>query len=71
MAVSPIATSPARPQLNGDAIRVLIIDDDRCHAEAVAESLERVGYDCTVATSGAEGARLHRDATTATSSSPT
>jgi two-component system response regulator HydG len=41
-----------------DTIRVLVIDDDRSHAETVAESLERVGYDCTVATSGTEGARL-------------
>ncbi|MFQ3593090.1 MAG: sigma-54 dependent transcriptional regulator [Gemmataceae bacterium] len=40
-----------------DALRVLVIDDDRFHAETVAESLQRVGYDCTVATSGTEGAR--------------
>jgi two-component system response regulator HydG len=48
--------APAR-QTNGDVIRVLVIDDDRFHAETVAESLERVGYDCTVATSGQEGVR--------------
>ncbi|MFO0925605.1 MAG: sigma-54 dependent transcriptional regulator [Gemmataceae bacterium] len=47
----------AKP-LNGDPIRVLVIDDDRFHAETVAESLERVGYDCTVATSGTDGSRL-------------
>jgi two-component system, NtrC family, response regulator HydG len=40
------------------AIRVLIVDNDEPHAQAVAESLARVGYDCTVATSGAGGARL-------------
>jgi two-component system response regulator HydG len=39
-------------------IRVLIVDNDAAHAETVAESLTRVGYDCVVATSGAEGARL-------------
>jgi two-component system, NtrC family, response regulator HydG len=39
-------------------IRVLVVDDDEPHAAAVAESLERVGYDCVVATSGAEGIRL-------------
>src|SRR4051794_24520689 len=39
-------------------IRVLVVDDDEPHAEAVAESLERVGYDCTVATSGRDGLRL-------------
>jgi two-component system, NtrC family, response regulator HydG len=39
-------------------IRVLVVDDDEPLAVAVAESLERVGYDCVVATSGAEGLRL-------------
>jgi two-component system response regulator HydG len=39
-------------------IRVLVVDDDEPHAHAVAESLERVGYDCVVATSGSEGLRL-------------
>jgi two-component system response regulator HydG len=39
-------------------IRVLVVDDDEAHAKAVAESLERVGYDCVVATSGGEGLRL-------------
>jgi two-component system, NtrC family, response regulator HydG len=39
-------------------IRVLVVDDDEPHAAAVAESLERVGYDCVVATSGREGLRL-------------
>ena len=33
-------------------IRVLVVDDDESHAEAVAESLDRVGYECVVATSG-------------------
>ncbi len=31
---------------------VLIVDNDRAHARAMSESLERVGYRCTVATSG-------------------
>src|SRR3954451_20594403 len=39
-------------------IRVLVVDDDEPHAQAVAESLERVGYGCTVAASGREGLRL-------------
>jgi two-component system response regulator HydG len=42
-------------------IRVLVVDDDEPHAAAVAESLERVGYDCVIATSGAEGLRLIED----------
>lgn len=37
---------------------VLIIDNDHAHAETVAESLDRVGFHCRVATSGNEGARL-------------
>jgi two-component system, NtrC family, response regulator HydG len=39
-------------------IRVLVVDDDEPHAAAVAESLDRVGYDCVVATSGALGLKL-------------
>ncbi|RUL86964.1 sigma-54-dependent transcriptional regulator [Tautonia sociabilis] len=39
-------------------IRVLVVDDDEPHAEAVAESLRRVGYDCTVAVGGREALRL-------------
>ena len=38
--------------------QVLIIDNDQSHAETVADSLERVGFRCRVATSGNEGARL-------------
>ncbi|QEG40617.1 sigma-54-dependent transcriptional regulator [Roseimaritima ulvae] len=37
---------------------LLIVDNDPAHARAMTESLERVGYRCTVATSGPEGARL-------------
>jgi two-component system response regulator HydG len=43
-------------------IRVLIVDNEAAHAQAVAESLERVGYDCTVATSGPQGLkRIEQD----------
>lgn len=46
----------------GPPIRALIIDNDVAHAEAMADSLSRVGYECTVAVSGGEGARqLERD----------
>jgi two-component system response regulator HydG len=38
-------------------IRVLIVDNEPAHAHAMAESLEREGYPCAVATSGPEGAR--------------
>jgi two-component system, NtrC family, response regulator HydG len=39
-----------------EASRVLIIDDEPFHAETVAESLQRVGYECIVASSGEAGA---------------
>src|SRR5258708_33346 len=42
---------------SGNGLRVLVIDDEAFHAETVAESLERVGYECVVATSGSAGAR--------------
>lgn len=38
--------------------RVLIVDNDKDHARAMTESLERIGLDCTCATSGPEGAEL-------------
>lgn len=39
-------------------ITVLIVDDDEAHAQAVAESLERINCDCTIASSGPKGANL-------------
>src|SRR4051812_21154883 len=44
-------------------IRVLVVDDDAPHAEAVAESLDRIGYECVVATSGREAIRLIEEQT--------
>ncbi|MCA9208574.1 MAG: sigma-54-dependent Fis family transcriptional regulator, partial [Planctomycetales bacterium] len=41
----------------GPPLRVLIVDNDPAHAQAMTESLERVGYECVKATSGPEGAR--------------
>jgi two-component system response regulator HydG len=43
--------------MNGEPLRVLIIDDEQFHAEAVAESLQRLGYECVIATSGSAGAQ--------------
>src|SRR5438045_1788944 len=43
--------------MNDEPLRVLVIDDEEFHAETVAESLQRVGYECFVATSGSAGAR--------------
>jgi len=42
----------------GTGIQVLIIDNERQHVDAVAESLRRVGYECTTATSGPAGVEL-------------
>ena len=39
-------------------LSVLIVDNDRPHADAIAESLQRVGYACTVAASGPQAADL-------------
>jgi len=47
--VSQAATKP---------IRVLIVDDDEGHAEALADGLEIDGHQCTVAHSGDEGLRI-------------
>ena len=47
------AATPFRPQ----EISVLVVDDEANHAAVTAETLERVGYDVTVATS-AENGRL-------------
>src|SRR5437868_5715180 len=41
----------------GEGLRVLVVDDDRPLAETIAEALERVGYECVIATSMAAGAR--------------
>ena len=45
------------PNFAEEQLRVLVIDDERDHAETVAEILEAGGYTTTVATSGKEGAR--------------
>jgi two-component system, NtrC family, response regulator HydG len=39
-------------------ISVLIVDNDAAHARTVAESLERVGFQCAVATSGTQGLQM-------------
>jgi CheY-like chemotaxis protein len=42
-------------------IRVLIVDNDAAHARTVAESLERVGFQCAVATSGTQRSQAMPD----------
>ncbi len=41
--------------MNPAKMKILVIDDESNHAEAMAEILERVGYQVTVATSGENG----------------
>lgn len=50
-------TTPENADQPASAIRILVVDNDKSHAQAMSETLERVGYDCSVATSGPEGAR--------------
>ena len=60
----PNRTPPVDDNLDstGPPIRVLVVDDDEPHAQAVAESLERVGYDCITEVSGEDGAtRIESD----------
>jgi two-component system response regulator HydG len=42
----------------GPATEVLIVDNDESHAHSVAESLDRIGCRCHVATSGPQGAEM-------------
>lgn len=39
-------------------VRVLLVDNDKDHARAMHESLERIGLECAYATSGPEGSKL-------------
>jgi two-component system response regulator HydG len=57
-AASNRPTHDSAPTSAGPAAEVLIVDNEQPHAEAVAESLERVGFHCCIATSGREGAGL-------------
>jgi two-component system response regulator HydG len=54
--------SKPTPGKAGPPIKVLVVDDEAAHAEVVADSLARVGYECTVADSATQGvAMLGRD----------
>src|SRR5262249_1429377 len=56
MSAKPKPDDPG--DLTGIPIRVLIVDDDEAHAQAVAQSLERIGCETTVANSGKRGVAL-------------
>ncbi|MEZ6089424.1 MAG: sigma-54 dependent transcriptional regulator [Pirellulaceae bacterium] len=57
MSESSIATDKDFSELI-ESLSVLVVDNDRAHARAMTESLERVGYRCHVAVSGPEGAKM-------------
>jgi two-component system response regulator HydG len=54
----PDFTPSAEAEADAGQYSILIVDNDRAHARAMTESLERVGYRCTVATSGPEGSLM-------------
>jgi two-component system response regulator HydG len=47
--------SPAKAALDAPKGVILIVDDDRNHAEGIADVLEQVGYSCDIETSGRAG----------------
>ncbi len=54
MASTEVSNSEA---YSGPPVEVLIVDDEEPHAQAVAETLDRIGFSCHVATSGRQGAQ--------------
>ncbi|QEF99330.1 DNA-binding transcriptional response regulator [Stieleria maiorica] len=50
--------STGKPDYDPSTFRLLVVDNEAAHARAMTESLEKVGYKCTVATSGPEAATL-------------
>ena len=50
--------SGGKPEYDPATFRLLVVDNEAAHARAMTESLEKVGYKCTVATSGPEAATL-------------
>ena len=49
---------PSTTATAGPPIQVLVVDNDRAHAEAMADSLRSVGFACTVAGGGREAISL-------------
>jgi two-component system, NtrC family, response regulator HydG len=56
--MTPTSKTDDPGDLSAIPIRVLIVDDDEAHAQAVAQSLQRINCDCTVANSGKRGVSL-------------
>lgn len=53
--------SPAKKEdaesVGNTSARILLVDNDKSHAMAMKETLDRVGYPCEMATSGPDGAK--------------
>jgi two-component system response regulator HydG len=54
---------PSTAASTGPPIQVLVVDNDRAHAEAMADSLRSVGFACTVAGGGREAVSLIESST--------
>ncbi len=54
---------PSTAASTGPPIQVLVVDNDRAHAEAMADSLHSVGFACTVAGGGREATSLLESST--------
>ena len=46
-----------KKKASASSLKVLLVDNDKDHARAMTESLQRIGLDCTTATSGPEGSK--------------
>ncbi|TWU60936.1 MULTISPECIES: sigma-54-dependent transcriptional regulator [Crateriforma] len=46
-----------QPSIDPSNLRLLVVDNEAAHARAMTDSLEKVGYQCDVATSGPEAAK--------------
>jgi len=53
----------SKAEARGEPARVLVIDDDEGHAEALADGLETAGYECRIAGSGAQGVERMKEGT--------
>ncbi|MEM6777161.1 MAG: sigma-54 dependent transcriptional regulator [Planctomycetota bacterium] len=57
-AATAAATKADETTLQPSELRLLVVDNEAAHARAMTESLEKVGYQCDVATSGPEASAM-------------
>lgn len=55
---SDAAASPPLSLVRPADLRLLIVDNEAAHARAMTESLEKIGYQCEVATRGPDAAKM-------------